>query len=133
MSGLHEGKVGTSTLAVTAEVVDGFAHVTGDRNPIHMDDAAASASPFGRRIAHGMIGASLISRVVGTVMPGQGTVYLTQSMTFTGPVFIGDEITARVEAAERLAQPGRWRLKTEVHKANGDLVITGDATVYFPE
>ena len=66
-------------------------------------------------------------------MPGQGTVYLTQSMTFTGPVFIGDEITARVEAAERLAQPGRWRLKTEVHKANGDLVITGDATVYFPE
>ena len=131
--GLFVGKLGTSSMVVSDEVVAGFARVTGDHNPIHLDDAAAAQTPFGKRIAHGMIGASLISAVIGNKMPGQGTVYIKQSLVFTGPVFIGDEITARVEVAEKLDKPGRWKLETEVHKGNGDLVITGEASVYFPQ
>ena len=131
--GLHVGQFGTSSMVVSDEVVAGFARVTGDHNPIHLDDAAAAQTPFGKRIAHGMIGASLISAVIGNKMPGQGTVYIKQSLVFTGPVFIGDEITARVEVAEKLDKPGRWKLETEVHKGNGDLVITGEASVYFPQ
>ena len=131
--GLFVGKFDTSTMVVSEQVVDGFADVTGDHNPIHLDDEAAARTPFGKRIAHGMIGASLISAVIGNKMPGQGTVYIKQSLVFTGPVFIGDEITARVEVAEKLDKPGRWKLETEVHKGNGDLVITGEASVYFPQ
>ena len=131
--GLFVGKFDTSTMVVSEQVVDGFADVTGDHNPIHLDDEAAARTPFGKRIAHGMIGASLISAVIGNKLPGQGTVYIKQSLVFTGPVFLGDEITARVEATEKLEKPGRWKLKTEVHKGNGDLVITGEANVYFPE
>ncbi len=134
MSGaLFVGKYDTSSMVVTAAVVDGFAEVTGDCNPIHVDDEAAARSPFGKRIAHGMLGASLISAVIGNKMPGEGTVYIKQSLVFCGPVFLGDEITARVEVAEKLDKPNRWGLKTEVHKGNGDLVITGEATVYYPE
>ena len=131
--GLYVGKFDTASMVVTDQVVGGFAEVTGDKNPIHLDDEVASKTPFGKRIAHGMIGASLISAVIGNKLPGQGTVYIKQSLVFTGPVFIDDEITARVEVAEKLEKPGRWKLKTEVHKANGDLVITGEASVYYPE
>ena len=130
---LFVGKFDTSTMVVSGQVVDGFADVTGDHNPIHLDDEAAARTPFGKRIAHGMIGASLISAVIGNKLPGQGTVYIKQNLVFTGPVFLGDEITARVEAVEKLEKPGRWKLKTEVHKGNGDLVITGEASVYYPE
>jgi len=108
-----------------------FAGITGDFNPAHIDEVAASASRFGGRIAHGMLSASFISTVVGTRLPGPGTIYLEQSLRFTAPVRIGDTVTARVEVAELLPKR-RARLKTTVLNQKGEAVVEGEALVMVP-
>src|SRR5215212_1002169 len=80
--------------------IQAFADVTGDHNPVHVDDAFAARTRFGRRIAHGMLSASLISAVLANKLPGEGSVYLGQTLQFVAPVFPGDEITARVTVKE---------------------------------
>ncbi|MBW3656088.1 MAG: MaoC family dehydratase [Gemmatimonadetes bacterium] len=108
-----------------------FAGITGDLNPAHIDEVAASASRFGGRIAHGMLSASFISTVLGTRLPGPGTIYLEQSLRFTAPVRIGDTVTARVEVAELLPKR-RARLMTTVLNQNGEAVVEGEALVMVP-
>ena len=108
-----------------------FAGITGDLNPAHIDEVAASASRFGGRIAHGMLSASFISTVLGTRLPGPGTIYLEQSLRFTAPVRIGDTVTARVEVAELLPKR-RVRLTTTVLNQNGEAVVEGEALVMVP-
>ena len=97
---LQVGMTETFTKIVSAEDIDAFAHVTGDRNPIHLDQAYAETTFFKDRIAHGMLTASFISAVLGTQLPGPGCVYLSQSLKFRAPVKIGDEVTARVTVAD---------------------------------
>jgi acyl dehydratase len=80
--------------------IDAFASVTGDHNPVHVDEEFAKKTRFGRRIAHGMLTASLISAVLANKLPGEGSVYLGQTLKFVAPVFPGDEITARVTVKE---------------------------------
>src|SRR5215204_1972511 len=92
-------KVGDSAetrKTIADEDVRAFAELTGDRNPVHLDEEYAASTRFGRRIAHGMLGASLISAVLANELPGRGTVYLSQTLRFTAPVFLGDTVTARV-------------------------------------
>jgi 3-hydroxybutyryl-CoA dehydratase len=92
-------KVGDSaslTKTITDADIRAFAELSGDRNPIHLDDEYAATTRFGRRIAHGMLTASLISTVLGTELPGIGTVYLSQNSQFVAPVYPGDTVTARV-------------------------------------
>jgi 3-hydroxybutyryl-CoA dehydratase len=108
-----------------------FAGITGDLNPAHIDEVAASASRFGGRIAHGMLSASFISTVLGTRLPGPGTIYLEQSLRFTAPVRIGDTVTARVEVAELLPKR-RARLTTTVLNQKGEPVVEGEALVMVP-
>ncbi|HEY0022628.1 MAG TPA: MaoC family dehydratase [Longimicrobium sp.] len=108
-----------------------FAGITGDLNPAHIDEVAASASRFGGRIAHGMLSASFISTVLGTRLPGPGTIYLEQSLRFTAPVRIGDTVTARVEVAELLPKR-RARLTTTVLNQKGEAVVEGEALVMVP-
>ena len=108
-----------------------FAGITGDYNPAHIDEVAASASRFGGRIAHGMLSASFISTVLGTRLPGPGTIYLEQSLRFTAPVRIGDTVTARVEVAELLPKR-RARLTTTVLNQKGEPVVEGEALVMVP-
>jgi 3-hydroxybutyryl-CoA dehydratase len=119
--------------SVAKTVTDGdlrkFADVTGDFNPVHVDEEFARKSLFKERIAHGMLGAGLISAVLGTKLPGPNTIYLAQEMKFLAPVRIGDTITAEVEVVEKIDKPKILKLKTVVRNQTGAAVIEGLATV----
>lgn len=109
-----------------------FAEVTGDENPLHLDDEFASKTIFKRRIAHGFLTAGLISAVIGNKLPGNGTIYLSQTLNFLTPVYIGDVITAKVEVLQVSKGGKRLRLKTQVINQNGTVVIDGEALVMPP-
>lgn len=106
-----------------------FADLTGDHNPVHLDDAFARTTPFKRRIAHGMLTASLISSVLASKLPGEGSIYLGQSLQFVAPVFPGDEITARVTVKEIREDKPIVKLETICLNQHSEVVIRGEATV----
>jgi len=121
----------TSTVLDDAKI-RAFAAVSGDANPIHLDEAFAAASMFGQRIAHGMLVASSISAVLANELPGVGTIYLSQSLKFMKPVFVGDTIRTQVtvlslEPAKRLVE-----LETVCTNQQGDVVLTGVALTKCP-
>lgn len=109
-----------------------FAGITGDLNPAHVDAVTAADGMFKQRIAHGMLSGSFISTVLAMKLPGPGTIYLGQELSFRGPVFIGDTITAKVECTEKLEQRKWLKFKTTVTNQDGKLVVDGNATVIPP-
>ena len=109
--------------------IDAFADVTGDHNPVHVDDEFAKTTRFGQRIAHGMLTASLISSVLANKLPGEGSVYLNQTLQFVAPVFPGDEITARVTVKEIREDKPILKLETICMNQRDEIVIRGEATV----
>lgn len=109
-----------------------FAGISGDFNPAHINQAYAEQTAFKTRIAHGMLSASFISTILGTKLPGPGTIYLSQQLTFLAPVTIGDTITATVEVVEIIAEKKRVRLKTICTNQDGKEVLTGEALVSPP-
>lgn len=131
MSEIEVGQAAEFTRTVTETDVVLFAGITGDLNPAHVDQVWAQASRFGGRIAHGMLSASFISTVLAMKLPGPGTIYLSQNLRFTGPVRIGDTVTARVEVAEVMPKR-RIRLTTTVCTHDGTQVIEGEAVVVAP-
>ena len=106
-----------------------FADVTGDHNPVHVDEAFAQTTRFGRTIAHGMLSASLISAVLANKLPGAGSIYLGQTLQFVAPVFPGDEITARVTVKEIREGKPIMKLETVCINQRDEVVIRGEATV----
>lgn len=118
---------------ITGADIDTFARVTGDTNPVHVDEEAARQSRFGERIAHGMLTAGLVSAVLGTRLPGPGAIYLGQTLRFTRPVPIGATITARVEVIELDAERRRARLATTCINQEGQTVLDGEASLLVPE
>jgi 3-hydroxybutyryl-CoA dehydratase len=106
-----------------------FAELSGDFNELHLDEAAAQRSRFGGRIVHGLLTASLITRLIGMELPGRGTIYLSQSLRFTAPVRIGDEVEAAVEVTGVDAVRGRLTLSTTVTGPDGKAVLVGEALV----
>jgi 3-hydroxybutyryl-CoA dehydratase len=106
-----------------------FAGVSGDFNPIHVDEEFAKTTRFGRRIAHGMLTASFISTVIGTGLPGKNALYLSQEMKFIKPVFIGDTITATGTVLENIEAKRILVLETVVKNQDGVTVLTGTAKV----
>jgi len=104
-----------------------YAGVTGDYNPVHLDEEFAAKSIFGERIAHGMLTAGFISAVLGTRLPGVGVMYLSQEMKFRAPVKIGDTIRTVVTVSEINSEKNRVTLKTECFNQEGTLVIDGMA------
>jgi len=131
---LEDIRVGQS--AERAQVVceadiEAFAEVSGDRNPVHMDEAFASATRFKGRIAHGMLSATYISAVLGEALPGHGAIYVSQSLSFRRPVRIGDEVTARVTVTAVDAGKGRVSLET-VCLVGGTAVGEGEAVMVVP-
>jgi len=125
-------KVGDSaeiTKTIEQSDIDAFARVTGDHNPVHVDEDFAKTTRFGRRIAHGMLTASLISAVLANKLPGEGSVYLGQTLQFVAPVFPGDEITARVTVKEIREDKPIVKLETVCVNQRGEIVIRGEATV----
>ena len=113
---------------VTIRDIEEFAEVSGDHNPVHLDDAYAKTTRFKGRIAHGLLGASFISTVLASKLPGPGTVYLAQSLAFKAPVRPGDKLEARVTVTEIRRDKKQVVLKTEC-RVGDTLVIDGEATV----
>lgn len=109
-----------------------FAQASGDNNPVHLDDAYAATTRFGKRIAHGMLSVSMISAILGNDLPGYGTIYLSQSVNFKAPVFIGDEITATVELVNYRESRGIATFRTTATNQDGTLVLEGEAVVMAP-
>ncbi len=108
-----------------------FAAVSLDTNPVHVNEEAAQASVFGTRIAHGMLSASLLSAVLGTQLPGPGTIYMGQTLRFRAPVKPGETVVATVEITALNAEKKRATLKT-VCTVGGEVVIEGEAYVQVP-
>ncbi len=106
-----------------------FAGITTDVNPAHINEEYAKTTMFKHRIAHGMLGAGLISAVLGTRLPGEGSIYLGQELKFLAPVYAEDTITATVEIIELIPEKNRIILKTICTNQNGVEVITGKATL----
>ena len=126
---LAVGDTAELTRSVTAETIREFVEVTGDDNPLHSDPAFAATTRFGDVIAPGILTGGLISAVIGTRLPGPGTIYLSQAFRFLRPVRIGDAITARVEVTEVLREKNRLALRTTCANQAGETVIEGEALV----
>ena len=127
---LKVGDKAAFSRTVTDDDIQAFARVSGDTQPLHLDDAFASKTRFKKRIAHGMISAAYISAALGTKLaPGAVVVYLGQTMRFRLPVGIGDTITAECEVTA--VDPDRRiiTIRTDCKNQNGDAVVTGEATV----
>lgn len=127
------GRSAEMSKTITEADVVLFAGVTGDFNPVHVDEEAARHTRFGGRIAHGMLTAGLVSAVLGTRLPGPGAIYVGQTLRFTAPVRIGDTVRARVEVTERIAERRRLVLSTTCRNQRGETVLEGEATLWIPE
>ena len=108
-----------------------FAGVSGDTNPVHINQVFAEKSRFGGRIAHGMLSASLISTVLGTKLPGPGCIYLSQTLKFVAPVRIGDTVEARVTVDQVIEEKRRFIIKTEC-RVGDTVVVSGEAMIWNP-
>jgi 3-hydroxybutyryl-CoA dehydratase len=110
-----------------------YAGITGDLNPAHINETYAKDTFFKTRIAHGMLTAGFISRILGMQLPGPGTIYMRQSLNFLAPVRFGDTITALVEVMDVIAEKNRVRLKTTCTNQEGTVVLDGEAMVSPPK
>jgi 3-hydroxybutyryl-CoA dehydratase len=127
---IYELKVGDSaqiSKTITETDIDDFARVTGDFNPVHLDQAYAEKTIFKGRIAHGLLSVGLLSNILGNILPGHGTIYLSQEVRFLAPVRIGDTITARVEVIELLPEKNRAKFRTTCINQDGKEVVDGTA------
>jgi len=132
---IQELKVGDSaqiSKTITETDINDFAKVTGDFNPVHLDQAYAEKTIFNGRIAHGLLSVGLFSTILGNILPGHGTIYLSQEAKFLAPVRIGDTITAKVEVLELNAERNRVKFKTICTNQEGKVVIDGVAWAMPP-
>ena len=133
---IDEIKIGDSAewaRTVTEDDISLFAKATGDFNPVHLDQSYAEKTLFKGRIAHGLLSLGYISTVLGNILPGHGTIYLSQEVKFLGPVRIGDTITARVEVTELHPEKNRAKFKTVCFNQEGKIVVDGAAWVMPPK
>jgi len=128
---LTVGQSAETTRTVTAADIEAFAAVSGDTNPVHLDEAYAKSTVFGERIAHGMLAASYISALLGVKLPGRGAIYMSQTLRFRRPVKVGDKVTARVTVAALDPNKNRATLET-VCLVDGRAVLDGEALVMVP-
>lgn len=138
MTGLtiEELKIGDSAIfakTISESDVYLFAELTGDNNPAHLNEVYAKKSIFKERIVHGMLTASLISAVLGTVLPGSGTIYLSQEVKFLKPVKIGDTIKAEVKVIHIDNEKNIVKLETNCINQNEEKVLSGFALVKPPK
>jgi len=119
------GQHAAFTKTFTEEDVERFIAITGDVNPLHVDDAFAARTKFGRRVLHGMLTASLFSTMVGMLLPGTGAIYRSQTLTFLRPVHVGDTVTAHfvVQAIDRTRH--RMTIDSWIENGAGERVVEG--------
>jgi len=116
---------------ITEKDIELFAEVSGDRNPLHMDEEFAKKTPFGQRIAHGALTASYISGILGNDLPGPGSIFVGLNMRFRRPVLIGSLVIVKVEVVEMRERGNRVTLKVSCH-VDGKAAISGEAMVMVP-
>src|SRR4051812_35422588 len=119
----------STTREITDELIRKFAELSGDHNPIHLDEEFAAKTRFGRRIAHGMLSGAFISAVLGFEFKERKIVYLSQTMKFTAPAFIGDTITTAATVSRIREERGIVFLDTICTNQNGEVTMTGEAVV----
>lgn len=127
-----EIKIGDSfsrSRAVTDELVRAFAEVSGDHNPIHLDDDFARTTRFGRRIAHGMLSAAFISGVLGNEISNAKMIYLSQSLKFVAPVYIGDTVTTTSTVKAIREDKNIITMETVCTNQNEEIVVSGEAVL----
>jgi 3-hydroxybutyryl-CoA dehydratase len=127
---IHELKIGDSaqiSKTITEADIELFARATGDFNPVHLDQAYAEKTMFKGRIAHGLLSVGLLSSILGNILPGHGTIYLSQEVKFLAPVRIGDTITAEVEVIELIPEKNRAKFRTTCVNLDGKIVVDGVA------
>ncbi len=124
------GDRATRSLTLTAEHVEGFAELSGDRNPLHFDEDFAAATPFGRLVVQGGLTTGLLHALVAMDLPGPGTVFMNQEWKFTAPVFIDDTITAEAEVLNRHDTKPVTTLGITVRRQDGETVLEGEAVCY---
>jgi 3-hydroxybutyryl-CoA dehydratase len=132
---IDEMKVGDSaqiTKTITEEIVNEFARVTGDTNPVHTNRAYAEKTIFKGRIAHGVYSLGIFSTILGNILPGYGTIYLSQEVKFLAPVRIGDTLVVRVEVIELLPEKNRAKFRTICTNQDGKVVVDGMAWAMPP-
>jgi 3-hydroxybutyryl-CoA dehydratase len=129
MPSLQPGDKASRTTIITDEMIRLFAALTGDTNPVHLDDDYAAGTRFGRRIAHGMIAAGLISATLASDLPGPGTIYLSQTLQFKAAVFPGDTITTTVEVKHVRPDKPIVTLSTVCINQDDVVVLEGEAVV----
>jgi len=127
------GQEASFSKTITEADVTIYAGVTGDFNPAHINEEYAKNTMFKGRIAHGMLGAGLISAVLGTKLPGPGTIYISQNLKFTAPVQIGDTVTATVRLKSKNEEKNRVIMETVCTTQNGKDVIIGEAVLMPPK
>ena len=125
------GQSATATRTVTEEDVNDFARISGDTNPVHMDEEFAKKTRFGKRIAHGAFVTSLISKLAGNHLPGPGSIVLSSSFTFHTPCYIGDTITAKVTIKRYRKDKPLIFMSCEVTNQDSESLVTGDVAIYF--
>ena len=125
------GQEKTIKKEITEELINDFAKVSTDYNPIHLDEKYAKQTIFGKRIAHGMIAASFISAVIGNDFPGNGTIYMGQTLKFLAPVFIGETLSIVVRIIE--ITDNKAILLTDVYNTQGEKKVAGEAKVVLPK
>jgi 3-hydroxybutyryl-CoA dehydratase len=133
---IQELKIGASaqiSKTITESDIELFARATGDFNPVHLDQAYAEKTMFKGRIAHGLFSVGLLSTVLGNILPGHGTIYLSQEAKFLSPVRIGDTITAKVEVIELNQEKNRAKFRTTCMNQDGKLVVDGIAWAMPPK
>ena len=128
---MEVGQSASVSKTVTADDIEKFADVSMDNNPVHLDQAYAETTPFKTRIAHGMLSAAFVSAVLGTKLPGKGTIYMGQTLRFKAPVKIGDTVDTTCTIKEIVAEKKRVVLQS-VCKVGDTVVLDGEATVMAP-
>jgi acyl dehydratase len=119
------GQHATFTKTFTEDDVQRFIAITGDVNPLHVDDAFAASTRFGRRVLHGMLTASLFSTMVGMLLPGTGAIYRSQSLSFLRPVYVGDTVTAHFVVRSIDRAKHRLTIDAWIENAEGERVVEG--------
>ncbi len=133
---IQELEIGDSaqiSKTITEGDIDLFARATGDFNPVHLDQAYAEKTMFKGRIAHGLLSVGLLSTVLGNILPGHGTIYLSQEVKFLAPVRIGDTIIAKVEIIELIPEKNRAKFRTTCMNQDGKIVVDGIAWAMPPK
>jgi 3-hydroxybutyryl-CoA dehydratase len=121
------GQFGSLRRTVSEAEVETFSRATGDKNPVHLDESYAAGTRFKHRIAHGMLAASYISALLGNEFPGPGTIYVSQSLNFLRPVFLGDELTVKATVTAYQPERALVTLETVVLNQHGKKVLAGEA------